>query len=332
MGAINRYWALVLSALLAVAVATGCGAPSSDGGGAEKNFTTKLQFGTGSVGGVYYPLGQEYANLFEKNIDVEGLSVSAVETGASVENLAKISRGKLQLGLAQNNTALQAVQGKGEFEDAQIDNAGFMGQLYPEAAQIITLESTGIDSVADLKGKTVAIGPPGSGTRSAAVAILEAYGIEKGDYKPLKEGFEDAKTKIQDGNADASIEVLGVPGSSLEELQATTNEVKLVPIDDKHLEKVLGNTDYQKYTISPDAYGFLDEPVQTVAAFACLFGSTTQISKDLGYQLTKVVYEHADDVTVPQKKLIKLDEALQGRTNLPLHPGAKKYFKEEGLL
>lgn len=331
MKAMKRSWALVLSVLVAVALA-GCGAPDSGSGSGEKDFTNKLQVGTGSVGGVYYPLGQEYANLFEKHIGLKGLHVSAVETGASVENLAKISQGKLQLGLAQNNTAIQAVEGTDDFKGAKVTNAGYMGQLYPEAAQIITLGSTGIESVADLKGKTIAVGPPGSGTRSAAVAILKAYGIGKDDYKPLEEGFADAKSKLQDGNADASIEVLGVPGSSLQELQATTKNVKLIPIDDKHLNKVLSSTDYQKYTIPADAYPFLDEPVQTVAAFACLFGSTTQVSKKLGYQLTKVIYENADEVTLPQKKLIKLDDALQGRGDLPLHPGAKKYFKEKGIL
>lgn len=331
MKAMNRSWTLVLSVLVAIALA-GCGAPDSGSSSGEKDFTTKLQLGTGSVGGVYYPLGQEYANLFEKHIDVQDLRVNAVETGASVENLAKISRGKLQLGLAQNNTAVQAVEGTADFKGAKVTNAGFMGQLYPEAAQIITLESTGIDSVADLKGKTIAIGPPGSGTRSAAVAILKAYGIGEGDYKALEEGFADAKSKLQDGNADASIEVLGVPGASLQELQATTKEVKLIPLDDKHLDKVLASSTYQEYTIPAEAYPFLDEPVQTVAAFACLFGSTTQISKDLGYQLTKTVYEHADEITLPQKKLIKVDDALQGRGDLPLHPGAKKYFQEKGVL
>ena len=110
---------------------------------------------------MYFPLGQELANLFVENIDVEGFNVSSVETGASVDNLAQIARGDLQLGIAQNNTAQQAVAGEGEFEGGAVDNVGFMGQLYREAISIITLDSTGIESVEDLEGKRVAIGPPG---------------------------------------------------------------------------------------------------------------------------------------------------------------------------
>jgi TRAP transporter TAXI family solute receptor len=334
---------LLLSATLTVVLSLGliaCGAPQGSGGGdggggtggGQEDFKTDLQLGTGSVGGVYFPLGQELANILTDNIDVEGFNVSSVETGASVDNLASISRGQLQLGIAQNNTAQQAVAGQGEFEGGAVDNAGFMGQLYPEAISIIALESAGINTPADLEGKRVAIGPPGGATRGAADLVLGAYGIEEGDYQAFEEDFSTAQTKLQDGNLDASIEVVGVPSASISELQATTGEVKLIPLSSEAQQKIQAESGYRPYEIPADSYDFLEEPLPSVSAFATMFGSTTQVSPDLGYQITKTMYEQADEITLAQKQFINVDSALEGRGDLPLHPGAERYFKEEGVL
>ncbi|ASN07159.1 TAXI family TRAP transporter solute-binding subunit [Virgibacillus necropolis] len=308
------------------------GGSSSDGGGEGAEPVTNLTLGTGSVGGVYYPLGGEMANLWTDNIDVEGFDVSSVESGASVENIAKIEAGDFQLGIAQNTTMLDAVAGAGEFEGKKIENVAVIGSLYPEAVQVATLESTGIESIADLKGKKVAIGPPGGATRAAAELILKAYGIEEGDYEAYEEGFGDAKSKLQNGTIDASIEVVGVPSSSTDELQAATKEVKLLNIEGDALKEVTENSQYETYTVEPGTYDWLDEPVQTVTAMALLIGSKDQISEDLAYQLTKTLYEKAGDMTIAQAKLITKENALKGVGDLPLHPGTEKYFKEAGIL
>lgn len=329
----RRFAAVLLAAVLPAAlVACAENADTDTGAGEQDDFMTSLQLGTGSVGGIYYPLGQEYANIFEDNVEVEGVAVSAIETGASVENLAMIARGELQLGIAQNNTAIDAATGAGEFEGAQVDNVGFMGQLYPEAAQVITLESTGIDSVADLEGRTVAIGPPGGGTRQAAEQILAAYGIEEGSYTPLEEGFADARSKLQDGNVDASIEILGVPAASLQELQATAGEVKLLPVDGEELKTIVENSQFEAYELAAGTYDFIDEPISTVSVFAAMYGSTTQINEELGYEITKSLYENADSLTLAQAGLISIDDALLGQGDVPLHPGSRRYFEEQGLL
>ncbi|AHY47801.1 TRAP transporter solute receptor, TAXI family [Rubrobacter radiotolerans] len=323
---------IFLSAALGLAA---CGAPQGSGGGGgggEEDFITDLQLGTGSVGGVYFPLGQEIATILSDNIDVEGFNVSSVETGASVDNLAQIARGDLQLGLAQNNTAQEAVAGEGEFEGAAIENAGWMGQLYPEAISIITLESTGIESVEDLEGQRIAIGPPGGATRAAAELVLASAGIEEGEYQAFEEDFGTAQTRLQDGNLDASIEVVGVPSSGISELEAVTGEVRLVPLTDEQISYIEENSGYQEFEIPQDAYDFLEEPVPTVSAFSTLFGSTTQISEDLGYEITKTLYENADEITLAQAEFITIEDALLGRGDLPLHPGAERYFREEGVL
>ncbi|MGH3088767.1 MAG: TAXI family TRAP transporter solute-binding subunit [Rubrobacteraceae bacterium] len=329
----------MLAALVALGVA--CGAPQGSGdgggdgggnGGGEEEFITDLQLGTGSVGGVYFPLGQEMATILTDNIDVEGFNVSSVETGASVDNLVAIANGDLQLGIAQNNTAQDAVAGEGEFEGAAVENAGWMGQLYPEAISIITLESAGIETVEDLEGKRIAIGPPGGATRAASELVLAAAGLEEGDYQAFEEDFSTGQTRLQDGNLDASIEVVGVPSSGISELNAVTGEVRLVPLNEEEIAYIEENSGYQAYEIPGDAYEFLDEPVPSVSAFATLFGSTTQVSEDLGYEITSTVFENADSITLAQSEFINVEDALLGRGDLPLHPGAERYFEEEGVL
>ncbi|WP_106494958.1 TAXI family TRAP transporter solute-binding subunit [Lentibacillus sp. Marseille-P4043] len=324
---------LTVGMILSACGESGKGSSSDSGSddGGEKEAKTNLTLGTGSVGGVYYPLGGEMSTLWKDNIDVDGFDVSSVESGASVENIAKIQSGNYQLGIAQNTTLISAVNQTGEFKGKEIDNVAVIASLYPEAVQIATLESTGIESIADLKGKKVAIGPPGGATREAAELILKAYGIEEGDYEAYEEGFGDAKSKLQNGTIDASIEVVGVPSSSTDELQASTKEVKLLSIEGDALQEVVDNSQYEAYTVEPGTYDWLDEPVETVTAMALLLGSKDQVSEDLAYELTKTLVEKSGDMSIAQAKLIKEDSILTGVGDLPIHPGAQKYFDEAGI-
>lgn len=296
------------------------------------NFKTNLQLGTGTTGGTYYPLGQEIANVWNDTVKVDGFNVSAVSTDSSIANLAGIGRGDLQLGMTVHVQAKEAYEGKADFEGAKIENFGFMGHIYPEVMQIVTLDSTGINSIADLKGKKVAIGPAGSGTQVAARMILEAAGLKEGDYQAFHEGFGDAKGKLQDGNIDASFALLGLPASSIDELQVLTKEVKYINIDEEILKKIEETSPYKKFEIPAGSYEWLKEPVNTISAFAILVGSTNEISEDLGYEITKSLIENSGQITHTQGKYITKENALLGSEGLPLHPGAEKYFKEVGIL
>ncbi|ASK65075.1 TRAP transporter substrate-binding protein [Brachybacterium avium] len=301
----------------------------SGGGGGEGDFVTDLTFGTGGTGGVYYPLGGEYAAIYEDNID--GISVTYTDSGASVENIGKIFQGEWQLGIAQSDTANTAVTGEGEFEGAQVDNIGWIAGLYPEAAHIVTLAGSGIESAADLKGKKIAVGDVGSGTRAVSDAILAAYDIGEGDYEAFEQDFSSSLDLLRDNNIDASVFVVGTPTGSLGDL-AATNDVKLVSLDEDKAEQVASESLFDVYTIKPEAYDFLEEPVTTLSVAAALIASMDQVSPEVGYEITKATFEHADSITLPQGDLITHDFALSGQGEVPLHPGAKKYYEEEGLL
>lgn len=318
--------AVSVAALVALAA---CGDGNENGNGAdEEDFITDLTFGTGGTAGVYYPLGGEYAQIFEENID--DISVDAIATDASVYNIGQISQEDMQLGLAQSDTLISAIGGEDDFEGAEVDNVAWLAGLYPEAAHIVTTENSGIESVEDLEGQSIAVGAPGSGTRAVSDAILAAYDIEEGDYDAYEEEFDESMTLLQDGNIDASIFVVGTPNGGLSEAAATT-DTTLVSLDGDVADDIAGDTYFDTYTIQSDAYDFLYEDVTTLSVSAAIVASTTQISEDLAYQLTEAVFENADQITLPQGDLITHEDALLGIGDAPLHPGAEQYYEEQGV-
>jgi TRAP-type uncharacterized transport system substrate-binding protein len=180
-------------------------------------------------------------------------------------------------------------------------------------------------------GKKIAIGPPASETNSASKLILEAYGIEDGDYEPYQEGFGDAADGVQDGNIDVSIGILGIPAGSIESLQASSGDVKMLGLSDDAIEHIETNSGYKRFTIPQETYDFLESDIETVAAFAILMGNTDTIDEELGYELAKIMIENADENTHAQAEQMTLENALKGAEGLPIHPGAKRYYEEQGL-
>lgn len=175
----------------------------------------------------------------------------------------------------------------------------------------------------------IAIGPPASETNSVSKVILEAYGIS--DYQAFQEGFGNAADLVQDGNIDISIGILGVPAGSIESLNASTGDVVMLGLSDDVIAQAEGSSGYQRYNISKDAYGFLDADVPTIAAFAVMVANNDTIDEELGYQLAKVMVENSNEITHAQGAQLTLENALNGVEGIPIHPGAKRYYEEQGL-
>ncbi len=161
--------------------------------------------------------------------------------------------------------------------------------------------------------------------------ILDAYGIGEGDYKAYQEGFGDAADGVQDGNIDISIGILGLPAASIESLQASVGDVKMLGLSDKAIEYIEANSGYRRLTIPKETYDFLTEDIETVTAYAILLGNTDTIDEELGYQLAKSMIENAKENTHAQAKQMTLENALRGAEGLLIHPGAKRYYEEQGL-
>jgi uncharacterized protein len=175
-----------------------------------------ISIGTGGTGGVYYPLGGGMANILTKKLP--GTQATAEVTGASVDNLKFIRSGKMDIGFTMADAAWDAYQGADKFKDGKI-NVRTLIALYPNEIQIVTLEGSGINKLADLKGKRLSTGSPGSGTEIAAFRILEAMGLDKDkDVKRERLSIAESVNAMKDKKIDALIWVGGVPTAAISDL------------------------------------------------------------------------------------------------------------------
>ena len=158
--------------------------------------------------------------------------------------------------------------------------------------------------------------------------MLSLSGIEDGDYTAFEEGFDDAKSKLQDGNIDAAFITAGTPTGAVEELQATS-EVRVLPIDDDKAEALIDQYPYYALDTIPEGTYGLEEELNTVAVLAMIV-VTEDLSEDIVYDMTKALYENSDDIAHAKSEFISLDAALDG-IGIEIHPGALKYYEEEGL-
>lgn len=177
----------------------------------------------------------------------------------------------------------------------------------------------------------IAIGPPASTTQSVSQLLFDAYGIESDKYNTYQEGFGAALDGVQDGNIDISIGILGLPSGSIENLQASSGDVRLISLSDDAIDYIEANSAYQRFTIPAKSYDFQNEDVETITAYAVLVGNTQTIDDELGYELARLMHEHAEENTHAQSAFMTLENALNGSERLPIHPGAKRYYEEQGL-
>ena len=179
--------------------------------------------------------------------------------------------------------------------------------------------------------KNIAIGPAASETNNVSKLILKGYGIEDDEYKAFQEGFGDAADGVQDGNIDISIGILGLPAASIESLQASAGDVVMLGLTDAAIKYIEENSGYRRLTIPKETYDFMTEDVETVTAYAILLGNTDTIDDELGYLLAKSMIENAGENTHAQAKQMTIENALRGAEGLLMHPGAKRYYEEQGV-
>lgn len=302
----------------------GSSADSSSGGGGE--VPSQMVIATGGTGGTYYPLGGAMAEQIKA---ATGVATTAQVTGASAENFRLIRDKDADIAFVQGDIADYASKGEFMFEqDGKIENFQILGSLYNETIQIVAAAGSDIKSVADLKGKRVSVGAPGSGTEANAQQILEAYGLTFEDLQLQRLSFADSSKAIQDGQLDAAFQTAGYPTAAITELAATKG-VEIVPIDNDKIQEIINKYPYYIKTVIPkDTYQTLTAEVPTVSVKAILV-VRSDLDEDLVYNVTKAIYENVDKLPAKQDE-ISIETALEG-VSLPVHPGAQKYFDEKGV-
>ncbi len=316
--------ALLLSVFMLFGVMAGCG----DGDGVDTEF---LSIATGGQAGTYFPLGGALAEII--NANVPGINASAETTNASVANISLLEQGQSDIGFIQNDISYYAYEALEMFGDnAPVENISGIATLYPEVVQVVTLEGKGIDSIADLAGKRVAVGAPASGTEANARQILAAYDLTFDDIQPDFLSFAEAVGNLKDGHVDAAFLTAGLPTAAVQDLGAT-HDLKLVSLSEEAVNTLTGEyAFYAPYNISGGTYSQIEEDVTTVAVMAMLV-TRMELSEDLVYNITKALFENLDQfgATHERGKDLTLETATEAMS-IPLHPGAARYFEEQGIL
>ncbi len=290
--------------------------------------STKMTMGTGGTAGTYYGYGGVLGQYIKNHA---GIDVTVVSTDGSKANIQGIAAGDYQLGTVQSDVMAYAWDGTRSFEkDGKVDSFRVVAGLYAEAVQLVTMDPS-IKSVADLKGKKVSIGAPGSGVYFNAVDVLTAAGLTVSDIQAQYQSFADSADALKDGKIDAAFVVAGAPTPAITEL-CITNQAYLVPIDGDVAQKMMNDCPfYTTYTIPAGTYQGQDKDVTTVTVKATLIVSASASEDDV-YKLTKAIFENIEAISKENSKgaELSLENATAGMT-APFHKGAAKYFAEKNI-
>ncbi len=337
----KKFLSLTLSLVMmlcSLGVMSGCG-----------NTGLRIPIYTGSTGGTYYAFTNGLQTQLTAKTDYTYTVVG--DTGGSVANLKAIGSGDCKMAIVQNDTMVNAFNGlTNNFETGAITNFSVIGEVYPEVIQIVT-DNDDIVSLADLKGKglSVSIGDVGSGVEANAVALLKKHGIDI-TYDETAKKYTSTDITIQNLSVAKSADAMkedkldvffftsGAPATSITEI-ALAKSVHMVGLDENVMDefiadnKIDGKYDvYSKQPITNAQYTFIpeNEPVYTIGVSATYIVSNT-LTEEQVYNITKALWESKGSIGHAVESTMDTDYALVTIGNVPVHPGAAKYYTELGL-
>jgi TRAP transporter TAXI family solute receptor len=299
---------------------------------AEQKFVT---IGTGGVTGVYYPTGGAICRLVNKTRDQHGIRCSVESTGGSVYNLNAIRAGELDMGVAQSDWQYHAYNGTSTFADQGPDkDLRAVFSVHPEPFTLVVRADSGIKSFADLKGKRVNIGNPGSGQRGTMEQVMAAMGWTVKDLKLASELKADEHSKaLCDNKIDAFVYTVGHPSGNIQEAASSCDSM-LVDVSGPVIDKLVKENAYYRYAVLPAGmYRGTDVEVKTFGVGAT-FVSSAKVPEEIIYNVVKAVFENFDEFKKlhPAFEILKKEEMIKDGLSAPLHDGAVKYYKEAGLM
>ena len=293
---------------------------------------TRISIGTGGTGGVYYPLGGGIASILSKY--VSGVDATAEVTAGSIANLQLIDAGKSEMAFTMADAAWDAYNGLDKFSNKKVA-LRTLAVFYPNRMHVVTVEGTGINKFADLKGKRVSTGAPVSGTEVMAMRLIEAHGLDPNkDMTRERLSVAESANALKDGKIDAFFWVGGVPTPSVTDLAATPGKkIKLIDhgTGADPMRKKYGPI-YVQNKILANAYPGQAADSTNVDVWNLLV-VPEKADEQLVYNITKTLFEKKEELVRVHKDAAFLDMNNQttGASPLPFHPGAVRYFKEKGL-
>lgn len=325
---------IVAAAVLAPALfLSACGSPEPGGGGGgtggpEAGGGGALSIATGGTGGVYYPLGGGFATVIRENI--EGYDATVQETNASVDNILLLESGAAQLALAVGDVVSDAVEGVNDFE-GKAQEICSLGNVYNNYLQPVTVADTGIETVADMKGKVVSVGAPGSATEVAALRTLEAAGLDpEADIDRRQLGVAETVAALRDGTIDAGFWSGGLPTGALIDL-AADGDMVIVPIGEyaAPMAEEFGEF-YVEQEIPANTYEGQTEAVPVIVSPNILVAPSS-MDEQLQEDITTALFENKEQLIQVHPAAEEMDPATAGDVPfVETCPGAQNYFDQAG--
>lgn len=293
-----------------------------------------INIATASIGGTFYPMGGGMADVLTKNLPkIVGYRVTASiqATGGSAENVRLIDRGRAELALANASSAYEGYHGIGIYRKEGKKKISGMFAVYPSPVQIVTLASSNIKNIMDIKGKRVGLGPPGGGTENDARNIVKSLGMSYGDFKEAYLSFAEMGMSLRDNVLDVAFHTVGMPAASLVDL-SSTRKIRILEFTPEQLKKL---TDafpyYYPFTIPAGTYRTVDNPVRSIMTPVIMI-CQTDMPEDLIYNITKVLYENRKRLVEVHASAKWIKKDFLSQVAIPFHPGAKRFLREIGAL
>ncbi len=298
----------------------------------EQRFVT---IGTGGVTGVYYPTGGAICRLVNKGRKQHGIRCSVESTGGSVYNLNAIRAGDLDMGVAQSDWQYHAYHGTSKFaKSGPNKDLRAIFSVHPEPFTVVARADSGIKNFADLKGKRVNIGNPGSGQRGTMEVVMKVLGWKMSDFKLASELKSSEQSKaLCDNKIDAMVFTVGHPSGSIKEATTTCDSV-LVNVEGPAIDKLVADNDYYRYAVIPGGM-YRGSPNDTKTfGVGATFVTSAKVPEDVIYNVVKAVFENFDTFKKLHPAFAHLSKKRMIKDGLsaPLHRGAIKYYKEAGLM
>ncbi len=284
----------------------------------------ELRIGTASLGGAFYPMGQSISNLVNKYAG-DGISMVPVVTGGSVQNPRLIDSGEVEIAITNNNLAVLATKGVGPYKSGAID-IGAVAALHPSVLHMIVLEGSDIQTIEDLKGKRVAVGPAGGGTLGFMNFLLPLHDMSLEDMTPSFLSYSDGFSQLADGNVDAAFALSGYPAGAAMQA-AAGNKLRFISFSDGMLDKALdANAAFQGVEIPADIYG--TAAPGTVIGVNNMLIAPSSMDADKVEKITAAIFDHLDELQAENANARQIDPAMSTKLAIPLHEGAARYFNK----
>ena len=318
--------------LVICALALGAAAVAGAARGQGADQALNIAIATGGTGGVYYPLGGGMANVLTKY--VPGVQATARVTGGSVDNLKLIGSQQSEVALVMVDAALDALKGEDKFKGAPVEVRTLM-VLYPNRMHVVSMEGTGVEKMADLKGKRVSTGSPGSATEVMAFRLIDAAGLDKDkDMRRERLGVAESVNALKDRKIDAFFWVGGLPTAAVTDLGATPN-VKIKLIDHADMVGKMNakyNNLYTTGVIPAKMYPGQDKD-NSIAVVQNILVANAKMPDKVAYDIVKTFIEKRDELAAvhAEAKNIALENQSIKNSPIPWHPGALKYLAEQGV-